>query len=69
MIRIQERLGKGDLKTRMILQVHDELIFEVPKDELEEIRAMVREEMENVHVLKVPLKVDMGVGKNWDEAH
>jgi len=69
MIRIQDRLDHEERRTRMILQVHDELIFEVPTEELEDIRVIVRQEMEGVHELRVPLKVDMGVGDNWDEAH
>ena len=49
----------------MTLQVHDELVFEVPENEVETMRALVREQMENVHPLTVPLLVEMGVGKNW----
>jgi DNA polymerase-1 len=49
----------------MTLQVHDELVFEVPESELEIMRTLVREEMENVHPLAVPLLVEIGVGKNW----
>src|SRR5581483_7338490 len=65
MIRIHEDLGKRKLKTRMLLQVHDELVFEVPEKELEEVRQLVQERMENVHPLSVPLKVEVGVGPNW----
>jgi DNA polymerase-1 len=53
----------------MLLQVHDELVFEVPEDEIDVISTMVREEMEGVYKLDVPLKVDMNRGRNWDEAH
>ncbi len=53
----------------MLLQVHDELVFEVPENELNAVRTMVKEEMEGVHELKVPLVVDIHVGRNWDEAH
>ena len=53
----------------MILQVHDELLFEVPEDELEPMREIVRNSMETAVQLDVPLKVDMGVGMNWLEAH
>ena len=49
----------------MTLQVHDELVFEVPEPEIETMRALVREEMENVHPLHVPLLVEIGVGPNW----
>jgi DNA polymerase-1 len=49
----------------MTLQVHDELVFEVPEDEVDVMRSLVREEMEQVHPLTVPLLVEIGVGKNW----
>ena len=49
----------------MTLQVHDELVFEVPESEADEMRRLIREKMENVHPLRVPLKVELGVGKNW----
>lgn len=68
MIRIQEKLGSGH-KSRMILQVHDELLFEVPGDELDYISRMVKEEMEGAWKLSVPILVDVGTGKNWAEAH
>lgn len=68
MIRIQEKLGSG-YKTRMILQVHDELLFEVPGDELDYISRMVKEEMEGAWKLSVPILVEIGTGKNWAEAH
>ena len=69
MINIHNRLERENLRTKMILQVHDELLFEVIEDELDLIRSMVKEEMEGVHALDVPLKVDVKVGRNWDEAH
>lgn len=69
MIHIHRRLKRENLRTRMVLQVHDELLFEVPEDEVDRIGPMVKEEMEGVHRLDVPLKVDVNVGKNWDEAH
>ena len=65
MIKIAGELESKGLKSRMLLQVHDELIFEVPKDELEQMQKIVREGMENVVALKVPLSVDMGYGDNW----
>lgn len=68
MIRIHERLASG-FKTRMILQVHDELLFEVPGDELDEISRMVKEEMERAWTLRVPIVAEIGTGKNWAEAH
>jgi DNA polymerase-1 len=69
MVNIHTRLKKEGLDSRMLLQVHDELVFEVPEHEIEKIKSIVKEEMETVHHLKVPLKVDIGYGKNWDEAH
>jgi DNA polymerase-1 len=69
MIRIHERLSKEGFKTRMLLQVHDELVFEAPLDEAARVIPMIREEMEGVYPLKVPLKVDIHQGANWDEAH
>jgi DNA polymerase-1 len=65
MIHIDEELRHRKLKTRMLLQVHDELLFEVPQAELEQVRELVRHKMENVHALKVPLLVEAGVGPNW----
>ena len=65
MIRIDEAITERDLKSRMTLQVHDELVFEVPEGEVDIMRSLVREQMENVHPLSVPLMVEIGVGKNW----
>jgi DNA polymerase-1 len=65
MIRIDAALRERGLKSRMTLQVHDELVFEVPEDEAEAMRSLVREEMEKVHALAVPLLVEIGVGQNW----
>jgi DNA polymerase I len=65
MIRIDAALRERDLKSRMTLQVHDELVFEVPEPELDIMRSLVREEMEQVHPLLVPLLVELGVGSNW----
>ncbi|MEN8261870.1 MAG: DNA polymerase I [Nitrospirota bacterium] len=69
MLNIHRRLKKEGLKTKMLLQVHDELLFEVPENEKDIIQELVREEMENAVDLSVPLKVDMGIGLNWGEAH
>lgn len=69
MLNIQRRIKKENLRTRMILQVHDELLFEVPEEEKDIALKLVRQEMENVIVLSVPLKVDIGTGNNWAEAH
>lgn len=68
MVNLQKRLRKG-YQSALILQVHDELILDVFKEELEEIRNIVKTEMENVLTLKVPLIVDIGTGNNWLEAH
>ena len=65
MIRIDAALREQRLKSRMTLQVHDELVFEVPESEIDVMRALVREELEKVHPLIVPLVVDIGVGPNW----
>lgn len=69
MIRLSNSLNHSQLKSKMILQVHDELVLEVPDQELEQVKPLVREAMENAMSLKVPLKVDMGVGDNWADAH
>ncbi len=68
MINIDSELVKKKLSARMILQVHDELVFEVPADELEKVKKLVKEKMEKVIPLKVPVKVDIKTGKNWFEA-
>jgi DNA polymerase I len=65
MIRIDAALREHGLKSRMTLQVHDELVFEVPENEIEIMTALVREHMEQAHELAVPLQSDMGIGKNW----
>jgi len=68
MIEIQNELEKRNLKSKMLLQVHDELIFNVLKDEKDEVSSLVRDIMENTYKLKVPLVVDIQLGKNWYEA-
>jgi DNA polymerase-1 len=65
MIRIDAILQEQELKSRMTLQVHDELVFEVPEKEVETMQSLVREQMEKVHELAVPLLVEMEVGPNW----
>jgi DNA polymerase I len=65
MIRIDALLRERKMKSRMTLQVHDELVFEVPEAEVEAMRTLVRDQMENVHPLTVPLQVELGVGRNW----
>ena len=65
MINLDKKLSDQNLKSKMLLQVHDELIFEVPEEELELMKRILKEEMEGVVKLDVPLKVDMGIGVNW----
>ena len=69
MIRIDKRLQEEGLRSKMILQVHDELNFSVVPEEKDIIEQIVRTEMENATQLSVPLIVDCGWGKNWLEAH
>jgi DNA polymerase-1 len=69
MVRIDEKMRSEKLKSKMILQVHDELIFEVLTSELEKLKDLVIYEMSNAATLDVPLKVDWGTGNNWFEAH
>ncbi len=69
MINIYKQFKTNDLKSKMILQVHDELVFDVCKDELEKVKEIIKLEMENVTELSVPLTVEIGVGNNWLEAH
>jgi DNA polymerase-1 len=68
MIKVHTRLEREKMRTRMLLTVHDELVFEAPEGELEQVRELVRAEMESAYPLKVPLRVDIGVGQNWKEA-
>jgi len=67
MIRLHDKLGQRRLRSKMILQVHDELVLEVPDDELETIQELVCDEMENAYSLDVALKVDVKTGRNWKE--
>jgi len=69
MINIHNKLKDGDYKSKMLLQVHDELVFDVHRTELEDLKAMVRSQMENAYKLAVPLEVELGVGQDWLEAH
>jgi DNA polymerase-1 len=68
MIKVHARLEREKMKTRMLLTVHDELVFEAPEAELGRAREIVEAEMESAYPLKVPLRVDIGVGQNWREA-
>jgi DNA polymerase-1 len=65
MIRIDEDIRTRELKSRMTLQVHDELVFEVPENELDAMKPLVREHMQKAYSLEVPLLVEIGVGPNW----
>ena len=69
MIRIRQAFRQKGLRAKMLLQVHDELVFEVPPDELEAVEKLVTENMEGVYRLRVPLKVDVKTGRNWAEVH
>ena len=69
MIAVQGWIDREKLKTRLVMQVHDELILEVPDDELARVRAELPPHMTQVARLRVPLAVEVGVGANWDEAH
>ena len=69
MINIHRRMEKENWQSKMLLQVHDELVFDAPKTEVDSLSAMVKEEMENAFSLEVPLLVEVGIGENWLEAH
>jgi DNA polymerase-1 len=69
MIRISEKLKKDGWKAKMILQIHDELVFEAPREESERLSEVVKREMEGALRLSLPVKADVGTGKNWYEAH
>ena len=69
MFSVDDWLQNSDLRSVMIMQVHDELVLEVPEDELQVVSEGLMQRMESAATLKVPLLVDVGVGNNWDEAH
>lgn len=69
MINIHKRFLKEGFKSKMLLQVHDELVFDAHKDELEIIKPIIKDEMENAFKMTVPLDVEMGIGQNWLQAH
>ena len=69
MVRVYNRLKAEGLAAKLILQVHDELIVEAPKEEAEKVAALLKEEMEAAAQMKVPLVADVGIGENWQEAH
>ena len=69
MIAVEAWLQQGKMKSRLVLQVHDELVLEVPEDELMTVRERLPKLMAGVAKLSVPLVAEVGVGANWDEAH
>jgi len=69
MVRLHERMKKEGLRSRLIMQVHDELVFEVPEEERQRMEMLVCREMEHAVTLQVPLKVEISFGRNWSEAH
>jgi DNA polymerase-1 len=69
MVAVQHWLDEKRLQSKLIMQVHDELVLEVPEKELENVKETVRDLMQNIATLEVPLIVDVGVGENWDQAH
>ena len=69
MIDIYKILKKGNYKTKMLLQVHDELVFDMHKDEKEELTTIIKDSMEKAYEINVPLRVDIGEGDNWLQAH
>jgi len=69
MINIHKKLTEENWKSKMLLQVHDELVFDVQNDELEKIQPMIKHEMENAFIMAVPLEVELGLGKDWLAAH
>ncbi|MCJ7758079.1 MAG: DNA polymerase, partial [Gillisia sp.] len=64
-----KKLKEGNYKTKMLLQVHDELVFDTHKEEVDKVKKMIKFEMENAFKLDVPLDVEIGEGQNWLEAH
>ena len=69
MINIDQDLTKGNFKSKMLIQVHDELVFDVHKSEIHDVTNIIKKRMENAVTLSVPLIVDIGKGNNWLEAH
>ena len=69
MVRVYNKLKQKNLKSKIILQIHDELLIESPLDEVDEVKEILKNEMQQAANLKVQLKVDIGVGSNWLECH
>ena len=69
MINVNDMLKEGNYKSKMLLQVHDELVFDIHKSELENLKILIKERMEAALYISVPLEVEVGMGENWLEAH
>ena len=69
MINIYKELEKRKTQTKLVLQVHDELVFDAHKDEVDEVLPMIKSKMENAMPINVPVIADVGIGENWLEAH
>jgi len=69
MIKIHELLKEGSYKSKMLLQVHDELVFDIHRDEMDVLEPIIKDTMENAYKMSIPLTVDLGQGNNWLEAH
>jgi DNA polymerase-1 len=69
MISVNDMLKEGNYKSKMLLQVHDELVFDIHKSELENLKILIKERMEAALSISVPLEVEVGMGENWLEAH
>jgi DNA polymerase-1 len=67
MINLHREMEKRNLKSKMLLQIHDELLFEVPEDEVEEMKSLVSEIMPHAFKLRVPVNIDIKLGRNWAE--
>mgnify|MGYP003311694153 FL=1 len=69
MVNIYDKICNENLKSKLLIQVHDELIFEIHRDEIDTMTLLIKNEMEKAFKLKVPLRVDIGTGNNWFDAH
>jgi len=69
MINIHKKFEELHCKSKMLLQVHDELVFDIHNEELDDMKKLIQEEMQNAYKMSVPLDVEVGVGENWLEAH
>jgi DNA polymerase-1 len=69
MIKVADELKEKDYKSKMLLQVHDELVFDVHQSEIDIFKSLIKDKMENAISISVPLDVELGIGTNWLEAH